>query len=284
MHNSTHPNQQPFIIFAGLHTFQPPAWAKGQDEETLYIHFRPRRMGRFKTTYGYVKMTNWYSYHMLNLKIIDFFDYAGKLDNDVSFVQPFPETNLPLRLAMKNTKMLVTQNWWYFDEPRVAQGIRQCLHVYMIEESERCEKALGSQRGHRSPLLIPGGLNSTIFWESNMNATFRAHFLVFWLGLYAAPEVKSLAKFWNDWDPRGMWDYRWGDQQWWPRPISMYGEGKVDEEIEHFDLINTDNENYVVHKLWPKQWTVEKTQYFNINGSTKEERSAKYAIAKKGFK
>ena len=45
---------------------------------------------------------------------------------------------------------------------------------------------------------------------------------------------------------------RWGDQQWWPRPISMFGEGNLNKEIDHYDEINTDNEKYLVHKLWPR--------------------------------
>ena len=47
---------------------------------------------------------------------------GGKLDNDVSFVSPFPEPNLPGRLAKNRSKMLCTQDEWYFDDPRVAQG------------------------------------------------------------------------------------------------------------------------------------------------------------------
>jgi len=51
------PEQQPFVIFAGVHRFPIPEWAKGQNEDTLFIHWRPARLGRFKTNYGYVKMT-----------------------------------------------------------------------------------------------------------------------------------------------------------------------------------------------------------------------------------
>lgn len=87
-------------------------------------------------------------------------------------------------------------------------------------------------------------------------------------GLYTAPETKRLARYWNYWHPRGMWDYRWGDQQWWPRPISMFGSGDVSAEIDHYDEINTDNEQYVVHKLWPRAGTIPKGRYFHPNGST----------------
>jgi hypothetical protein len=153
-------------------------------------------MGKFKTNYGYVKLTNWYSYHMLNLKVLDFFDYAGKLDNDVSFVAPFPEPNLPLRLINREAKMLATQKLWYFDSPRVTMGIKLCLTNFIELENKMCSKLLQQLQQQQMQLqLQPAGLKGhEIFWEGNMNATFRSHFLVYWLGLYASPEVKVLAK------------------------------------------------------------------------------------------
>jgi hypothetical protein len=129
--------------------------------------------------------------------------------------------------------------------------------------------------------LTPGGVDATIFWESNFNATFRAHFLVYWLGLYAAPETKALALFWNEWDPWGMWDFRWGDQQWWPRPLAVFGTGNVSKEIYVYDDINTDNEKYVVHKLWPRFGTIKSTNYFNYSGSTRAQRDALYEVSAK---
>jgi uncharacterized protein YchJ len=270
-------NQKPLIIYAAVHKFPLAEWVKPEEEENLFKTWKPWRLpGRFPTNYAYVKMTNWYSYHMLNLKILDFFDYAGKLDNDVSFVAPFPEPNLPLRLAAKDTKMMVTQNGWYYDDPRVAQGVHQCLTAWTAEQSKLC-------KSHGISHLTPRGKNDPTFWESNLNATFRAHFLTFWLGLYTAPETYSLARYWNDWHPRGMWDYRWGDQQWWPRPISMFGTGNVSQEIDHYDEINTDNNKYLVHKLWPRYGTISKAKYFNEAGSTKQDRDAVYAVASKPF-
>ena len=56
----SNPNQAPLIIFAGVHRFAAPAWAKDKDEESLYVHWRPHKLNkRFPTNYGYVKMTNW---------------------------------------------------------------------------------------------------------------------------------------------------------------------------------------------------------------------------------
>jgi hypothetical protein len=148
---------------------------------------------------------------MLNLQILDFFDYAIKLDNDVSFVAPFPEPNLALKLASRGAKMMGTHDKWFNDDSRVSQGIKKCVHSYIDLESKRCQTLKANNNpGTKSLLLLkPGGLKASIFWEGNMRATFRAHFVVFWLGLYHAPEVKAMSKYWNNWHPEGMWDYRY---------------------------------------------------------------------------
>lgn len=268
------PHQLPLIIFAAVYSFPKPAWAEKEDEEQLFVHWRPFRLNkRYPTNYAYTKYTNWYAHHMLNLKVLDFFDYAGKLDSDVSFVAPFPEPNLPRRMANSGALMLVTQKEWYSDDPRISAGVRACLDAYTAEENKHCE-TVQNRKG-----LVPRGMSSPLFWEGGMERTFRAHFLVYWLGLYTSPETKHMSKFWNDWHPHGMWDYRWGDQQWWPRPIAMFGSGDIDKEIDRFDLINTDNEKYVVHKLWPRQSTIKLTRYYNVSGSTRKERDALFADA-----
>lgn len=269
--NST--EQAPLIIFVAVHNFPRPTWAEGQDEDTLYIHWRPKGLPpRFNTNYGYTKMTNWYAYHMLNLQILDYFDYAGKLDNDVSFAAPFPERNLPRRLASKNRKMLVTQQQWYYDDPRIANGVEWCLHNYVKQQSVQC----GIPEKEATRWLQPAGGADSTFWESNFNTTFRAHFLVFWLGLYAAPEVKSMAKFWNDFGPHGMWHFRWGDQQWWPRPIAMFDGDPLSTSIDHYRQIDTENGKFVVHKAYPLSATLKDVPYFSWNGSTPEQRQQLY--------
>jgi hypothetical protein len=151
---------------------------------------------------------------MLNLQILDFFDYAIKLDNDVSFVAPFPEPNLALKLAARGAKLMGTHKKWFNDDKRVSQGIKKCVHSYIDMESVRCQKSKGKITTNllwkRDVLwLKPGGLRASILWKDDMRATLRAHFVVLWLGLYDAPEVKAMSKYWNDWHPRGMWDYRY---------------------------------------------------------------------------
>jgi hypothetical protein len=156
-------------------------------------------------------MQSRYSHHMLNLQILDFFDYAIKLDNDVSFVAPFPEPNLALKLASRGAKLMGTHDESFNDDSRVSQGVKKCIHSYIDMESIRCQKSDGNSMSVPKNLLWlkPGGLQAAIFWKDDMRATFRAHFVVLWLGLYDAPEVKALSKHWNDWHPKGMWDYRY---------------------------------------------------------------------------
>jgi hypothetical protein len=292
-------NQRPIIIFATVHNFPKPSWAEKEDEDELFKNWKPFRLNRrYPTNYGYTKMTNWYSYYMLRLQLLDYFDYAAKLDNDVSFVAPFPMPNLPYQMSKEQHLMMMTTKDFYTDDPRISQGVNPCLQSFVHEEIKYCGLSKNDQEAHavqidynpwtwvnmneQNNLLRPGGGNDTTFFEKSMNLTFRAHFLVYWLGLYTAPEAIYMAKYWNDWHPRGMWDFRWGDQQWWPRPIAMLGNGNLDKEIWHATELESDNERYVVHKLWPRQGTVPKTQYYDpFTGTTKAERDARYAIAAK---
>jgi len=192
--------QQPLVIFAAVHNFPAADWvlssiAKGQikDEEVLFKTWKPFRLNRrYPTNYAYVKMTNWYSHYMLQLRILDFFDYGGKLDNDVSFVAPFPEPNLPRRLARNNTYMMGTQNGWYYDDPRISQGVLHCLQAFTDEETKYCNTHRSSELNGGKVKLVPRGRRDMHFWESTLNVTLRAHFLVYWLGLYTAPEVGGL--------------------------------------------------------------------------------------------
>ena len=75
---------------------------------------------------------------------LDYFDYAGKLDNDVSFVKPFPEPNLPKRMQQGGRKMLVTQKQWYYDDPHSHRRRTLSGQVYG-GRVERCSEVTGDK-------------------------------------------------------------------------------------------------------------------------------------------
>jgi len=270
---------EPFLVFASVYSFPRPDWAKGEDEDALDIHWRPFRLPkRFNTNYAYTKLTNWYSHHMMSLRLLDFFDYGGKIDNDVSFLQGFPEPNLALRMAKQGSMALGTQKDWYYDDARVARGVRECLFNFMEEEGKQCTATPKLQ-------LHAAGRNDPTFWhEHSLNCTFRSHFMTFWLGLYASPEVQVLAKHWGQWHPHGMWDYRWGDQQWWPRPIAMFTNASIQVTIDKYVLIDSDNDKYVKHKEYPRSATLRDFTYVNLTVPvTRKEREDGYAKAAKKY-
>lgn len=191
-------------------------------------------------------------------------------------MRTFPAPNLPYKMVQGSHKMLCTQQPWYYDDPRIAKGVFDALYHYIDNENKLC-KLSGAN------VLKAAGSNDPTFWESNGNATFRAHFLVYWLGLYTAPEVVSLAKYWNEYHPRGMWDFRWGDQQWWPRPIAMYLSESITQSILHYNKIDTENNRFVVHKAYPRSATVASTKYFSFNGTTRKQRLERYIQASKKY-
>lgn len=284
--NTDNLNDQPVFLFAAVHKFPPPEWASGinmTEEDKLYSDWRPGRLRRaFQTNYGYVKLTNWYSYHMMKLSILDFFDYVGKLDSDVKFTSPFPTLDLPHRLAANQAKVLVTHDGWYNDAPQVCQGLGLCLNAFIDNENKYCRKT--------NPLstnieITPAGYEShSIFWDKKMLTTFRSHFTILWLGIYQSPESMKLAKFWNDFHPHGMWDYRWGDQQWWPRPLAMFShDGSTDSDFDHFLVLDCENGTFMSHKPWPLFGTLKSTDYFHPDGLSQAIRTERYNNAAKKF-
>lgn len=64
----------------------------------------------------------------------------------------------------------------------------------------------------------------------------------------------------------------------------MFSDQHVNVDVDHFDMIDTDNEKYVVHKEWPLFGTLSFTNYFQLNGSTPEVRRKQYRDAAKKFK
>ena len=276
---------EPFIVFAAVQTFPKPAWAANEDEDTLEVHWRPFRLPkRFNTNYAYTKLTNWYSHHMLSLRLLDYFDYGGKIDNDVSFLQAFPESNLPERMARRGSLALATQQEWYHDDPRVAYGVRECLWNFMDSESQLCKNEKTSASNTKIQLHAAGRNDPTFWHERNLNCTFRSHFMTFWLGLYASPEVHLLSKHWNDWHPHGMWDYRWGDQQWWPRPIAMFTNKSLTITIDRYTLLDSDNDLYVKHKEYPRSATLKDVVYVNpASPVSRSEREIAYKKAAKKY-
>jgi hypothetical protein len=288
--------QAPFIIFTSVYKFPMPKWALESDksEDYLDIHWRPNRLNkRFNTNYAYTKLTNWYSYHLLNLNILNYFDYCGKIDNDVSFLNDYPSQgmpipdsnnsnndnknkntyktyndsrNIPLQMVHGGHMALATQDEWYYDDIRVSNGVKNCIYNYIEMETNKCKL----NYNNNNEKLLPAGIHDPTFWESNMNRTFRSHFMVFWLGLYQSPEVKNLALHWNEFHPGGMWDYRWGDQQWWPRPIAMFTNITIKKTILKFNLIDSDNDMYVKHKEYPRvaQGMLQAGTYIDFNKPT----------------
>ena len=78
--------------------------------------------------------------------------------------------------------------------------------------------------------------------------------------------------------------YRWGDQQYWPRPLAMFSEQNYSTDYDHFSQLDAETGLYMAHKPYPLFLTLRTTSYFNMNGSDKEYRRKQYVEAAKKFK
>ena len=234
----------PLLIFVSIHKFPMPTWAKVKNlnEETLYTSFKSS-LAKVYSSYAYIKFCNWFNYHMFKLKILDYFDYAGKIDYDILFHKAFPESNIPHHMAEKRLSVLTPHHTYYSDHlVAFDNAILNAMVSFVKQERKYCyDLSLSSQHpsatNHRQSVpflkLAPGGHRDLTFWDQYNAKTWSSNIFFFWLGLYSAPEVLHFSHFWNEFTP-GAWEYRWGDQQYWPRVLALFGEGNVKRELNFF--------------------------------------------------
>lgn len=254
---------QPLIIFAALHRFAPPAWLSASAELALLNKWKPPHVS-IPGGYEYTKMTSWYGYPVLTLQLLDLFDYLAKVDDDLYFTKPFPEPNLPLKMARAGAYLL-GPGGGLVDDGKASIGLHAPVDAYVAMESSYCN---GFHR-ERHIALLPGGLSNKTFFRTDL--TVMGYFVVTWLGLYTSPESMHFGQFWNSFHPHGIWDYRWTDQQWWPRPIALFGSGNLTKEVLHLAEFDPDQVDNVFHKLVCKN-PLQSYQLFRWEGMTRAER------------
>ena len=217
------------VIFAGVHRFKPPDWAIRQikeksekgvrvidaydDREVIYANFPHHQ-------YNYFKATSWYVFPMLNLFIIDYFDYVAKIDTDMVFYRPMPENIL--RSMIDHEKNLLTMYDLYDDRGTgKGEGVVNWLDKYVIEEQGQCNGV------HASGVVLrpaDGRVDNPLYWRTTDHQwkTIYSNFMIAWLGLYSSPEVTHLAHSYEYQCDKARFEQRWSDQSWWPHPLVLF--------------------------------------------------------------
>jgi hypothetical protein len=203
--------QPPLVVFLGVARFPEPFWvsrANLSEAEVVAADWKTQRCNY--ANYAYTKFTNWYSYHMLaDLRLLDFFDYFWKVDDDVRWFGPLP---------LDITPHLVEQRAIWFHTAMahdpidcIGPPLAESVELYLNLQSAGCGRLL---RAHAEGEP----------WFEDDTAIYFSEFVGGWLGLYSSPELLEYARVWNYW-PDGMWEWRWGDQQFWTKANGLFDDG-----------------------------------------------------------
>ena len=142
--------------------------------------------------------TKWYSYEMLNLEALDYFDFVWKLDTDTGFAAPMRQT-IADYLVSNGGYWLSTGSGPKYDTPGCTTSLPDATESYL--RAAGCSKALLKHQELTHPY------------------TFGSCFVGGWLGLLQSPQFLSYAQFWWTWP--GGWTHRWGDQQFWTHALAV---------------------------------------------------------------
>ncbi|KAK9908408.1 hypothetical protein WJX75_007462 [Coccomyxa subellipsoidea] len=202
---------EPFVIFAGIKDFPHPFWIERDnmtEAQILASDWKTKECN--KADYAYTKFTNWYSYHMFDeLRILDYFDYWWKIDDDVRWFGHLP-MDVTSRLVEEKRIFFHTamdfDPWWC-----IGPSLGESIELFMDTESDLCGRPLHAAAQDK-------------IWWRNDSYIYLSEFVGGWLGMYTSPELMEYGRIWNYY-PYSMWTWRWGDQQFWTKANGMFDDG-----------------------------------------------------------
>lgn len=195
--------KNPFMIYLGFRDFEKPFKTVRDGEEFDWAKRVPGCHGTFR--YSYVLMTNWYANSMLQLEMLDYFDFFMKIDDDIKFLKPLDEDFINDRVVPKRSVLFHTMET--FDHAVCAVNLNHAVSSFLSSESSLCQRSLVAVR------------NDDVFKDET--SIYYSNFMGGWLGLFTSPEMLHFSNFWYNYEP-GMWEHRWGDQQFWTKAVGLF--------------------------------------------------------------
>lgn len=164
----------------------------------------------------YVYGTNWYAFGMMRLPVMDFFDMWFKIDWDVKFFGPMPDLLEVAQYESKQPAVAVFSD--YYDEPDwVTLGTLDWERAVFAEASQGCP-------GVRAPFTCRDAATC------HSRRVVHSNFIGGYMGFWQSPEVMWLASRYEVFLD-GMWQHRWGDQQFWSHVMAMLLSAEEQREL-----------------------------------------------------
>lgn len=196
-------------VLLGATHVRLPEWAANMSVDALD---RWRTPGCIHAPIEYVIGCAWYVHDMMRLRVLDFFDFVYKVDDDIGFVRRMPEDPAAL-MASEHKLFFKTSPDNARDSAICAVNSLAFQTAYLRAEGARCGDGRGLRaRGEGAPS-----------WQEDTVSVY-GNFVGMWLGYFASPQLLHFSDAWLTY-PNGTWVYRWTDQQYWPRALALVDEG-----------------------------------------------------------
>lgn len=165
-------------------------------EQSKEIHSK----GDCAQTVEYGLFTKYYCFPMLQLDVLNAFDFFAKIDADITFTKTVDLVDVLWNEESYFMHTLQMES----DYPPCALTLQQSTWTYT--QAAAC--AFSPPDDFRP-----------------LRKVFYSNFVVGWLGLFQSPQMLQYAEFWWSWP--GGWRFRWSDQQFWTTALFV---GAVDSK------------------------------------------------------
>jgi hypothetical protein len=199
----------PSYVLVGRLTVREPGWIRLMSPAARASWRTATCPGRIP----YVLANNWYPHDLFRLRVLDLFDWFVKIDDDVKFLGTLPHH--PVANASARRQFFVhTSRWPFYDADECTIGSDVFKEEYLRNESARCGRAVAPIAGRER-------------WWKDRRTILAGNFLGGWLGLFASPQLLHFSRQWHTYSP-GMWEHRWGDQQYWCGALGLVTRGPAE--------------------------------------------------------
>jgi hypothetical protein len=210
-----------FYLLISFAKFPAPKWVTEPQgllrrQTSLEEVARTWRDPLFHYPYQYIAMNTWYTYHGLQLDLLDYFDYWLKIDYDVVWSEDMTHD---LRKLFFDARALFIHTEIGHDPPEMVKGVATVRNDFLAAERRRC--------GGR---VYPRAVGQPFYEDPS--STFYGNFIGGWLGFLTSPEVAAFGKLWNA--SPFIWKRRWGDQQFWCQALGLFHNGSRLLDLSHW--------------------------------------------------
>ncbi len=173
----------------------------------------------------YIQATRWYTHEMLNLGILNEYDYFLKIDTDVLFVDSVP-FHLLQDLNLKGAVFGHTAEYHPHGSKTCTQGIRRAIQSFTAAEETQQDSRTSEWRG------TPCSSSPEIEGDFDF---YYTNFIIGKTSFWQSPWVLKLSGFLNEY-PEGFFTYRWTDQIFWHNAMGLFLRNYSDFVVDYTTL------------------------------------------------